>query len=108
MRHEQVLLLLLNNEVSSLDMAISLYDLGKACEEYGVKPFSDAIQWVGVGAGKISEEKGNGQDKKGSDETDFWPNLGYYANTIRFDNDKQMIIVSAQDKSDDLFFSEWK
>ena len=99
MRHEQVLLLLMDNEVSSLDMAISLSDLGKTCEEYGVKPFSAAIQWVAVGAGKIPDE---------SDEKEFWPHLGYNTNTIRFDNNKRMIILSAQDKSVDLFFSEWK
>lgn len=96
-KHEKVLVLLANNDITSLDAAITLLDLGKEYESGGFELYSESLPWVGVG---IPEKPRSGTE----DGADFDLNLGYKVESVNFDTKASRIVVKAKDRSLELFF----
>lgn len=96
-KHENVLVLLAHKDIVSLDLAMTLSDLGKTYEEVGLTPFDQALPWVGVGMPEKSVENGDA-------EREFDLNLGYKVESVRFDAADSRIVIKAVDFSLELMF----
>ena len=97
-KHEKGLVLFANENITALDSAMTLSELGKIYEASRFKPFDRKLPWVGVG---IAQKPRNDKNRE---DAAFRIEFGYKVETVGFDVDASRIVVKARDVSFALFF----
>lgn len=96
-KRENVMLLLVHTGISSLDAAITLFDLANAYEESGMKPFAESVPWIGVGSANEPDVDTDSDGGRHASGEEFRPNLGNKVESVRYDAVTSTFILEVKD-----------